>query len=191
MNTTKMQLDEFTTKYKPTDAIIANDELVKRYSEKVPSALIELWKTKGFGKYNDGIIEIVNPEDFKGDLERTLGKEVPNYVPIAIGAFGDLFYYRKLSDTEEDVCLFDPHFRKIHVCCWSLTEFFNAFLCDEEIINRNLSKALFEAATKKLGKLKNGEIFFFTPALALGGTPTIEYVDKGNCHVHLEILFQL
>ena len=105
MNATNMQLDEFTAKYKPTDAKVASEALIKSYSQKLPSALIELWKTKGLGKYNDGLIEIINPEDFEGDLERTLGKKVPNYVPIAMGAFGDLFYYRKLTDTDEDVCV--------------------------------------------------------------------------------------
>lgn len=186
-----MQLDEFTAKYKPTDAKVASEALIKSYSQKLPSALIELWKTKGLGKYNDGLIEIINPEDFEGDLERTLGKKVPNYVPIAMGAFGDLFYYRKLTDTDEDVCVFDPHSKRIHVCCWSLVDFFNAFLCDDEIINKNLTNDLFQAATKKLGKLKKDEIFLFAPALALGGDGSLESVDKGNCHVQLDILFQL
>ncbi|QNK64055.1 DUF1851 domain-containing protein [Pedobacter sp. PAMC26386] len=186
-----MELTRFLEKYQPTLTEIASEALVNQYAHILPSSMIELWRTKGLGKYNDGLIEIVNPEDFQADLERTLGRQSSNYVPVAISGFGELFYYRKLTATDEDVCLFDPHYKQIETIIWSLSDFFNGYLCDDDIIEDVLRHELFKASLKKLGKLKKNEIFFFVPALALGGGEGIEYVQKGNCQVHLSILFQV
>ena len=44
---------------------------------------------------------------------------------------------------------------------------------------------------EKFGTLKKNEIFYFAPALVIGGAEEIKYVDKGNSQVHLHLLFQL
>lgn len=186
-----MELKSFLEKYQPTDTIPAGDEVLARYREIVPASLVELWKAHGFGKYNNGIIEIVNPDEYRDTLEMWLGKKVDNYVPVALGAFGDLFYYRKLTETDEDVCVLDPHFRKIHNIVWSLNDFFNDFLTDEEIMSRNLMGNMLKEAKERLGELQRNEIYIFTPALAIGGAGKIDGVDKGNAQVHLSLLFQL
>ncbi len=186
-----MALTHFLEKYHPTHTDVAGEELVDRYAHILPSSVIDLWRTSGLGKYNDGLIEIINPDDFQDDLERTLGRKASNYVPVAISGFGELFYYRKLTATDEDVCLFDPHYKQIETCVWSLTDFFNGYLCDDNIITEVLRVDLFKAALKKIGALNKNEVFFFVPALALGGAESIEYIQKGNCQIHLSLLFQL
>ena len=186
-----MKLNKFTGKYNPSETIPADNAVIEKYKSIVPESLIELWKTNGFGKYNDGLIEIVNPDEYRDTLEMWLGKKVDNYVPIALGAFGDLFYYRKLTDTDEDVCVLDPQFKKIHNVVWSLDDFFNDFLTDDEIMTQNLMSNMQREANMKLGKLKRNEIYIFSPSLALGGSGKIDSVDKGNAQVHLSILFQL
>jgi hypothetical protein len=186
-----MEMTGFLEKYRPSNTEIANEELVNRYAHVLPSSMIDLWRTKGLGKYNDGLIEVVNPDDFQDDLERILGRKAPNYVPIAITGFGELFYFRKLTAVDEDVCVFDPHYNQIETCVWSLTDFFNGYLCDDNIIKEVLRAELFKASLKKTGPLDKNEIFFFVPALALGGTESVEFVQKGNCQVHLRVLFQL
>ncbi len=70
--------------------------IIEEYREKVPQSLIDLWEADGFGKYNNGLIELINPKDFETSLWTWLGQEVENYVPFAISGFGELFYYRKL-----------------------------------------------------------------------------------------------
>ncbi|MBB6501039.1 T6SS immunity protein Tdi1 domain-containing protein [Pedobacter cryoconitis] len=185
-----MSLTHFSKKYHPTLTVKAESELMNRYAHILPSSIINLWSTKGLGKYNDGLIELINPDDFQDDLERTLGRKVPNYVPIAISGFGELFYYRKLTAVDEDVCVFDPHYKQIETCVWSLVDFFNGYLCDSYIMTEILRIKLFKAALKKLGHLENNEIFFFVPPLALGGKVSLDRLAKGNCQVHLDLLFQ-
>ena len=186
-----MILDPFLHHYTPFESIPADQEVIRKYESIIPVALIELWKNHGLGKYNDGILEICNPSEYQDTLWTWLGKEVDTYVPIALSGFGCLFYYRKLTESDEDVCILNPHYRKISVCTWSLVDFFNTYLCNADIISTILKKDLFQQATEKFGILKQNEIFYFAPALVIGGAEDIKYVDKGIGKVHLHLLFQM
>ncbi|ATD09359.1 hypothetical protein PPIS_b0142 [Pseudoalteromonas piscicida] len=50
---------------------------------------------------------------------------------------------------------------------------------------------LFERAVEKLGLLENGEIYGFVPALALGGEPKLENLQKVKATEHLAFLADL
>ena len=54
-----------------------------------------------------------------------------------------------------------------------------------------LREDLYKQAVEKLGKLDYEDIFFFTPALVLGGGEDIKYVKKGNGTVHHQVLLQI
>ena len=193
-------MERFLENYPPFNCNPAAPELLKKYADKLPQPLLDLWKNVGLGKYKQGLIEIINPEDYEDALWTYLGKEVEYYVPIAINAFGDLFYYRMLSEPEdveegeeiaEDVCVIEIHYREIATCIWSLDDFFNDYLCDEEVITNLLRKELFDKAVLKKGELTKGEIYFFAPALLVGGTENIEIVQKGDARTHQELLFEM
>ncbi|MNU78366.1 GAD-like domain protein [compost metagenome] len=185
-------LENFKTHYTPAaDCVPASEETIKQYENKVPGSIIELWKTSGFGKYNDGLIEFVNPADFEDSLWTWLGREVPNYVPFAISGFGELFYYRKLTEEDEDVCMVDIQYRKIETLVWSMEDFLDDFL--PNIVERKswLREDLFKEALTQNGELAKHEVFTFAPMLALGGAEEIEYVQKGNAQVYQDIVFQM
>lgn len=185
-------LEKFKEHYKvEMDNMRASDELIKKYEDKVPSVLIDIWKTTGFGKYNKGLIEIINPEQYENNLWTWLGKEVENYTPIAITGFGELLYYRKLTETDEDVCLIDIQYRKIETLIWSLESFFNEFLTDEEDLSLWFRKDLFMEAISEHGDLQNGEVFTFTPILAFGGAEELAYLQKGKASVYQDLVFQM
>jgi hypothetical protein len=186
-----MELDTFIHSYKPVKPGSVNNEVIQKYKNVFPESLIELWQECGFGKYNNGLIEICHPADYSETLETWLGKKVDIYFPVAISGFGCLFYYRKLTESEEDVCLLEPHYRKVFVCTWSLNDFFNNYLCDANIVNTVLRNDLFRQSIEKFGLLNENEIFFFAPALAIGGAEEIKYVEKGNSQVHLHFLSKL
>lgn len=186
-----MNFDNFIKTFSPgKNCTPLNPDTIDKYRETIPETLTAFWKNYGAGKYGDGIIEVVNPGDYLPALETWLGREVPAYVPLCISAFGELFYYRKLSESDEDVCILDPHYRSINTCTWSLDEFFEEYLTDEGIIEELLRKELFHSSIAKLGEIKPGEIFLFSPALCLGGAEEIQYVSKGRADVHLDLLFQ-
>ena len=170
---------------------VAPDALIDKYSAKLPAYLIDLWKSSGLGKYRDGLIELVNPEDYEEVLQTWLGKANANYVPFAISAFGELFYYRKLTETDEDVCMIDIQYRKIDVLTWDLTAFFEDYLVDDYNRDFWLREKLFNEAISKNGKLENSEVYTFVPVLAFGGAEDIEYLQKGKADVYQHLVFSM
>lgn len=185
-------IEKFKEHYKvETGNTIVSEELIKKYQKKVPSLLIDIWKTTGFGKYNKGLIELINPEQYENNLWTWLGREVENYTPFAITGFGELLYYRKLTETDEDVCMIDIQYGKIETLVWSLESFFNEFLTSEEDKKMWLREDLFLKAISEKGDLQNGEIFTFTPILAIGGAEELEYLQKGNAYVYQDLVFQM
>ena len=185
-------LENFKLHYRPdAGCVAASVEIIEQYQDKIPGSLIEIWKTSGFGKYNDGLIEFVNPADFNDNLWTWLGREVPNYIPFAISGFGELFYYRKLTEEDEDVCIIDIQYRKIETLVWSMDGFLDDLLTDQEERSIWLRESLFEKALKQKGKLEKHEVFTFAPVLALGGAEEIEYLQKGNAQVYQDLVFQM
>lgn len=190
--TTNHSENEFSKCFKTSGKMtLPSEDIIEEYKAKVPSYLIDLWKKNGFGNYNNGLIELVNPKDFEDSLWNWLGKEVENYVPFAISGFGELFYYRKLTETDEDVCMIDIQYRKIETVVWSLESFFEDFLTDKEDQEEWLRASLFEKAIKEQGSLKTHEVFTFTPVLAMGGALETKYLKKGNAQVYQDIVLQM
>ncbi|AUP78749.1 T6SS immunity protein Tdi1 domain-containing protein [Flavivirga eckloniae] len=185
-------MKKFTNLFKPQQNVSpVSEDIIEEYKEKVPQLLIDLWRSNGHAKYNNGVIELINPKDFEPSLWTWLGREVENYVPFAISGFGELFYYRKLTETDEDVCMIDIQYRKIETIVWGLESFFEDFLTNEEDRKEWLREDLFNQAITEQGVLIKNEIFTFTPVLAMGGGEEVKYLKKGNAQVYQDIVFQM
>lgn len=193
-------MEKFKAAYRSSDGSVpVSEERLNEYKDKAPAALLDLWRTDGFGKYNDGLIEVIDPTHFEPSLWTWLGKEVPQYIPIAINGFGDLFYFKNLPQDEfnlraglkEEVCLIDIQHRRIEHLTWNLEEFFDEFLTSTEEREKWLWEDLFRQAIMEQGSLANNEVFTVTPILALGGALEIANLRKGNAQVYQDIAFQM
>lgn len=184
--------EQFLKHFPPAeDCTALNQSYLAEYESILPDELTGLYTSTGTGKYGKGLIEIIRPGTFTGTLETWLGKKTPDYLPVAISAFGYLYYYRKLTEEDDDVCELNPHYRSINTIAESVVEsidgFFNNYLTSDETRTKALKSDLFEAAHRKHGLLKPGEIYCFVPALCLGGSESAESL---NAEVHLDLLFQ-
>jgi hypothetical protein len=187
-------LEPFVTKHPPgKDVRVADLALVAAYRGVLPDALLELWTDVGLGRYGGGLIQLVDPRAFEDVLAGWLMRPAPSpdRVPVAISAFGRVFYYRKLPNGAEDVAFLEPHDRLSGVLEWSLEGSFNGVLTDDEAVAELLEPDLYAACTARLGALEDNEIFYPVPALALGGTWDAAAMGKGDARVHLELLLQL
>lgn len=183
---------EFLKQYPPAVDLPKPDaEVLAQFQEILPAELLELWQQYGLGAYGNGLLKMINPADYQDSLYTWLGNEDPTRLPIMITAFGNIFYYRRLSATEDDVCLLDIHYRQIITCAYSFQEFFEEFITDEEITAEVLNKELFARAIEEKGALAEEEIFCFVPALMLGGSASVESLEKGKAVVHQQLLFEL
>jgi len=190
-----MQLQTFINKFSVDQAgNTVSPETVKKYQAYLPEALLELWQNHGFGFYGNGLLQIINPELYQDVLWSWLMKDQPDMtrLPIAISAFGLVFYYRLLSeDGDEDVSFIDPHNSDIGVTAWSLTDFFNDWICDDEIIEQFLEKSALVKAQTQYGKLTDNQMYCYLPALRLGGRASDLNLDKVDAATHLDFLYQL
>ena len=185
-------MKKFIKNFKPSKNLQKPDEETLSFYKKIlPKEIIELWEEYGFGEYGNGLIKIVNPKDYMNSLYMWLGQIDYSKIPIMVTAFGDIFYYRKLEDDRNDISVLDIHYRKIIVCSYSYQEFFKKYIIDKKVIKNVLRDSLYKKAIKKLGKLNDKDIFFFVPALILGGKEDIKYIDKGNGIIQQQILFEL
>lgn len=184
--------DKFLNKYAlGIELQTPTSQTVEKFQNTLPKELLGFWQEYGFGDYGNGLLKVINPEDYKDILYTWLGEENPNKVPILMTAFGNLFYYRKLSETDDDVCMLDIHYRQIINCGNSFNEFFEEFIVNDGIEEKLLNKKLFENAVKEKGILDEDEIFLFAPALAWGGSETVECIQKGNAVIHQQLLFEM
>ncbi|MEW9095329.1 MAG: T6SS immunity protein Tdi1 domain-containing protein [Clostridiaceae bacterium] len=183
---------QFTSVFEPSDDLVKpTEEELKQFEDILPSELLHFWKEYGFGNYGNGIIKVINPLDYMESLYEWLGKEDFSKLPILVTGFGDIFYYRKLSEVDEDICLLNIHYRNIIVCSYSLDDFLKSYIIDEVNYSKILRKELFDQVHAVKGNLKPNDIYFFVPSLILGGKESVELIDKGNANVHQSLLFQL
>ncbi|MNM57410.1 hypothetical protein D3C81_686090 [compost metagenome] len=106
-------------------------------------------------------------------------------IPIALTPFGVLVYYRKLTDTDEDVSFVDPVSKETGVLAWSLDEFFNQFLCEREALESLISPVLAQSAHKECGPLVPGEVYEVNQLLLSMQMLQIVKVDALDMHRRL------
>lgn len=188
----KELIDNFVKEYIPGDNLIKPDEEILKFGkEMLPPEILYLWENYGFGEYANGLLKVVDPRDYMNSLYTWLGGVDYNKIPIIVSAFGDIFYYRKLEDNENDISLLDIHYRKVDVCAWSYQVFLKNYIIDKNVRKNILREDLYNESVNKIGNLKYNEIFFFATALITGGIEKGEYVKKGDAKIHHQVLFQI
>lgn len=184
--------ESFLEQYKPSEDLVKPSEHIVAVCRHVgvTDEIVDFMEKFGFGNYGNGLLKLIDPEDYFQSLFTWLGKEDYTKIPFMMTAFGDLFYYRILGDGEYDISLLNIHYRRIDVPAWTVSEFVQ-YLVDPSVQESVLRKELFEKAVSKCGSLGADDIFFFVPALAIGGAEDVEHISKGNAKVHHQVLFQL
>jgi hypothetical protein len=169
----ELALQRFVSRHPPgADVQPAASELVAAYRGVLPDALLELWTQIGLGRY--GLLEIINPDEYADVLAGWLMRPQAalDRVPVAISAFGRLFYYRRLQEDAEDIAFLEPHYWQTGVLEWLLEGSFNETLCDEEAITDLLEPELYAECLRLHGPLEAGICTFqsWRSRLAVRGT---------------------
>ncbi len=77
-------IEDFFKKYsEPIDATPVPKEVLKKYENKLPEPIIEMWKRHGFSGYEDGIFWTINPDEYQSYVNRS-----GNVNPGAVSATG-------------------------------------------------------------------------------------------------------
>lgn len=169
---------------------------IQRYRGILPDKLLEYWEEYGWCGYADGLFWTVNPQEYEPVLEAWIGEtpfmEQDAYHIIARGAFGKLYLWGEKTGHSLTIsapgsyCV--PRFSKSlnTDMNFKMQLFFGGMSRDGGNFD-----GMFEAAYRKLGLLKDDEMYGFFPALALGGPASIDHLQKVKAVGHLVLLAQL
>lgn len=136
-------------------------DLLAAYEGKLPASLLELWRKKGLGFYGEWQLALIDPRIWQPVLDRWLISPRPTLhrIPIGLTPLGVLLYYRKLTETDEDVAFIDPVSKETGDLAWSLDGFFNKFLLDEEELDFLVDTGTARTARQECGPLAPGEVY--------------------------------
>ncbi|PAY01975.1 MULTISPECIES: GAD-like domain-containing protein [Pseudoalteromonas] len=183
-------------------------EDIKAYKGLLPDNLLEYWKEYGFCGWGAGRLWMVNPADYQDVLDSWLKSTrfeqmqrdgLDNFSVIAIDAFGEVYIWGKNSGNSLSITscygMIFPTFNDQEFIEdgkeLTLDLFFANKVSSEIDLTDHNEQPLFERAVEKLGPLENGEIYGFVPALALGGEPKLENLQKVKATEHLAFLADL
>lgn len=185
-------MKKFLDIYKPGDNLIKPEQrFIDEAKKIVPKEIIDIWTNYGFGEYGNGIIKMVNPEEYMGILYEWIGKEDFTKIPLMVDAFGDIFYYRYLGNGINDISVVDIHYGEIRVLTYSYQEFFDKYMLDFKTNDIYLRRSLYEEAIKKCGKLNIDEVYYFKPAIKIAGYEHIKFIEKDTCKASQYFLLKL
>ena len=192
---------------KPQDVEKVPDSVLESYQGKLPKQLLTYWEHYGFCSFQDGLLQIVNPDDYQSSMEVWLHDtgimETDNYYVIARSGFGDLYLWGENNGNnyiiEPRYCMiFSQKSDNARISKGFSNEIIRQFFgllnpnnkC-LDLMDVNTNKFIFKDAVKKLGSLAKDEMFTFVPAFFLGGEQTLANVDKVNIFIQLDLLSQM
>ena len=193
-------IDEFGEATNRTDA---PEAAIEKWRWKLPDRLLTYWALEGWCGYANGLVWLVNPEEYEDLVDEWLDgsrlEEVDAFHAIARTAFGKLYLCGESTGQSVTVnCATHAMFalerdlkkkdqRKLDI---SVRAFFGLSK-DECDLDDEFGKPLFDRAFKALGSLGPDEMYGFEPAVVLGGKMVLEHLHKVKLDQHLTILRQL
>lgn len=177
---------------------------VERYRGRLPDQLLAYWEQHGWCGYADGLLWTVNPQEYEAVRDAWIGDTRLNgedtYHVIARTAFGELYCWGERSG---DSLRIQPWYA-LAFSSAGAEKYIAASRADEAIrwffggLKRHYFDALddrgrplFMPALEKLGRLQSNQMYAFVPALALGGSATLNRLQKVSIFEQLTLLAQL
>jgi len=186
-----------------TNSTNASQELISRFRGELPEQLLDYWNEFGFCGWAEGLFWTVNPEDYSeildGWLKDTEFEGLDQLYVIGRSAFGKLVIWGTNSGQSLDILtcygmIFPTD------CTENLKKrggdkainlYFSATSKDEFELEDIEEAPLFKRALEALGPLDTDEMYGFVPALALGGEPRLENLQRVKTIEHLSFLAEL
>ena len=178
-----------------------SEKEISNIPEFLPEDLRYIYFNYGRVLLDQGILQICNPDDFKGVLELLFAGDqdfsAENCFAYCFSAFGTIYFLHKewgggsIEINEGEVFLQDFCENKRHQVLdnnligapFIFDKEDHDYLADDE-------KYLFKRAVKKLGPLEIGECYGFVPTLAMGGEATLENLKRLKAAEHFSIVAQ-
>lgn len=171
------------------------------WENKLPPILLTYWQNEGWATYANGLLWIVNPDDYEYIkdiwLEDTPLAGIDNFHVIARSAFGNLYLCGERTGRSVTIACPNNEIlalksklkaKPLHDQDFSIRAFF-ACSDPEDFDYVDIDgEPLFERAAEKYGPLEPDEMYGFEPALVMGGSPTLNKLRRLKLDPHLHFL---
>ncbi len=171
-------------------------EIIDKYKNLLPKELIIIWETMGFGIYEDGFLQLVNPDEYEF-VFKYVDKLLEPSIIFAVTALGDLLMWEgnknwTISPDEGDrVNMINV--RNCTDCILGDMEFVFDFTLGDitAIVNKEyLASKPYIDIKGKLPALNYGECYGYFPALALGGSASVKNLKVTDAKTYIDIIGQ-
>lgn len=159
--------------------------IIQGYKGKLPDDILKEWEDVGWGSYGQGFFWLVNPSDFQDLLKEWKCYSSESYV-FARTSFGDMYVWK-----DSAIWHISVHYGELSRLTKMPEILFDVTLCSEGYVNDVLDMELHIKAVQEVGSLKYSESYCFEPALALGGTKSVEKISIVKMREHVYFLSQI
>lgn len=170
-------------------------ETINKYEGILPDELLSIWQTMGYGIYEDGFLQLVNPDEYEFVFDY-IDKLLEPSIVFGITALGDLSIWEgnnnKTIASDEGNRVKIINIRRCKSCALdnfrgAIDIFFdNYFIAKKEYFD---SKAYLDVKDK-LPKLQYGQCYGYVPALALGGKASNKNLQVVDAKTYIDIVGQ-
>lgn len=139
-----------------------------------PREIVWIWENMGLGVYEDGYLQMVNPEEYDFAFEY-IDKLLEPTIVWGITALGDLLLWEgndnwTISPQEGNRAkLLNVRKCRDEVLGSQVDVFLDILICDEWDLSHSYDAKPYLQARERLPKPRYGECYGYVPALALGG----------------------
>ena len=161
------------------------ESCIRKYSEKIPTELLEIWKEYGFGSFFGGYLKVINPDDYMDLLKEPYFRS-DVAIPILATAFGDIITW----EADQYVGIVEYRYNDFDIIIPRF-DIFLKLLSDKGFQKRYFKLDDYARATEKYGDLAYDECFGYVPLLALGGKEDVEHLKKVKMREHIAVIAQL
>lgn len=170
--------DDFTFKERTPE------EVIQRYSGKLPEEILGIWHQYGFGSFLNGYLKFINPAQYV-ELLKEVYVRSEQAVPVAVTSMGDIFVWEK----SRYLNLLNFRKMRVDVICAGFA-FFLEDLNDISFLEEELSWEPYPEAVEIYGQPAFDECFGYVPLLGLGGTEKVENLKKVKVMEHIYLTAQ-
>ena len=160
-----------------------------------PEELIWIWENMGFGVYEDGFLQIVNPDEYEFVFEY-IDKLLEPTVVGGVTALGNLLVWEGndnwtiAPDEGNRYSFIDVNELKDSVDSSRVDVFLNILVNDEEDLTEDFAAKPYLQIKGKLPKLEYGQCYGYVPALTLGGTKSNKNLKVVDTKSYIDIIGQ-
>lgn len=169
-----------------------SEETIAKYKElfsgKFPEEIIWIWRSMGFGIYEEGYLQIVNPEEYNFAFNY-IDKLLEPTIIWGITAIGDLLLWEGndnwtiAPDEGNRATFLNIRNFKDEVIGSEIDVFLDILIDDKYDLIETYKAKPYLSIKDKLPKLKYGQCYGYVPALPLGGKASnknLKVVDAKN-----------